>query len=144
MDNKLKLNTIYGVMAHKYTDTDASSIYPESKITFERTTQELLEEIENAFHEVLKEYEDVALKDLEYILNSGISHNEALVKLQCTYELYNGSFIGSMFMFKRMIGDKVRKVLDNDLSILYDKYAIDIRLSYCKYICRLSEIYKEV
>lgn len=103
-----------------------------------------LAELEATLDTILKEYTEASLSVLEGALNSDMTEDEAFSKLKETYNTYNGKYDGCVYMFKRLVGDKICEILQTDLYILFDRFMIDLNITYSKHIYRLDDTYKEV
>lgn len=115
--NKVELSSIYGTMVST-----------------------MLASLQATLDAVLKEYTEASLSVLEGALNSDMTQDEALSKLKETYTTYNGKYDGCVCMFKHLIGDKLIKIMETDLYITFDRFMIDLNITYSKHIYRLNEL----
>ena len=116
----------------------------DKKMLIEKSTRDLKLEIKDALETILKEYKKDSLDELEYIINSNMPHDKAIEMLQGTNNSAYGKMLGAIYMFNKMIDEDTRKELDSYIGIVQASISVDINTSYCKYIYRLDEIYKEV
>lgn len=110
----------------------------------EKSTRDLKLEIKEALDTILKEYKKDSLDELEYIINSKMSHDKAIEMLQGTHNSAFGKMLGAIYMFNKMLDEGTRKELDTYIGIVQASISVDFNMAYCKYIYRLDEIYKEV
>jgi hypothetical protein len=98
--------------------------------------------LKNTFHNVLWEYENASLSELSYIINSNLTHNEAIEKLKNVRELYFGKMLGVDYMFYRMLDKETKNIFYERQEQLRASFSRDLNTIYAKHSIRLDNIYK--
>ena len=107
----------------------------------EKSTRDLKIEIKEALETILNEYKKDSLSELDYIINSNMSHNQAIEMLQRTRNTSFGKMLGAIYMFNKMLDEDTLRELDSYIGIVQTSASVDLNEAYCKYINRLVEIY---
>lgn len=107
----------------------------------EKSSRDLKLEIKEALDTILKEYKKDSLDELEYIINSNMSHDKAIEMLQSTHNSAFGKMLGAIYMFNKILDEDTRKELDSYIGVIQASISVDFNIAYCKYIYRLDEIY---
>lgn len=112
------------------------------KVVIETTLWSLECKYRDALYTTVDGCKSALLKQLEFIINSDLSHEKAIDKLRLTYELYFGNLLGVDYMFNRMLDEETKNELEFCMNNLREYFSRQLRYEYGKIMNRLDKIYK--
>lgn len=98
--------------------------------------------LKHALDNILEEFRQAMLNELEYIINSNANSEEALNLLTSMHELYLGKSLGVRYTFNLLTDNKLLEELETDIHIIISGFKVDFNIMYSKFIIRLDNIYK--